>query len=134
MSESKGKEKTQQVASKAVAVKKRGQTYEEAQKKRMDEAREVRMAFRNKKDDLVITASRQKLNSLIKYNQKLAQDGVGARATGAKLEDGSSEIQNVFLSPTERVAYLDKASGLQSFLDWFERQLGEQTETPVTEQ
>lgn len=109
-----GKRKSIEAASKAHAA---------ANEARLNEIKNIQANFAMIKDnpaflDIVKTAQR-----FIDLNHKLAQDGVGARETGHKLVDGTTEIENYFFTKDERIAYVDKAAGIQQVLDYIDRQL-----------
>jgi hypothetical protein len=65
----------------------------------------------------------KKGRGFIDYHVKVAKDGVAARKTGDKYENGMDVIENVFLSKDERCSHLDKAAGLEELLNYIDRQL-----------
>lgn len=101
------------------------QEHEKKTKERLDNLREIRNAFRlaSKNDSLVLESIVSHAEKLISYNEKIARDGVGARKTGHLLENGSEEVENIFLKPAERISYLDKAAGIQLLVDYIKRQI-----------
>lgn len=91
---------------------------------RLNDLREVRNSFREIKDTPAMKNLIHYINTMVKMNEKIARDGVGARRTGYKLENGQEEVENIFLSKDERVAKLDRAAGQQDILDYLLRQTG----------
>ncbi len=95
-----------------------------------------RKALQRKKDNQAIRAMYQnegnsdlvqhllaKAREFAAYHITIAKDGVGARKTGYKLEDGSPEVENYFLKQSERVSHLDKAAGIDELIGYIERQM-----------
>lgn len=97
--------------------------HEKATKKRADDARRIKVVYLNEKDGDLLTDVLAKAKGFMKYNIKIAQDGVGSRATGDLYENGTAVMETYFLTPAERVSHLDKASGLQQLIDYIDRQL-----------
>ena len=95
---------------------------------RLNDLREVRNSFREIKDTAAIKNLVNYISTMVKMNEKIARDGVGARRTGYKLQNGQEEVENVFLSKDERVAKLDRAAGQQDILDYLLRQTGADTD------
>ena len=82
----------------------------------------VKAGYVSGNGEVILEDLQKKIKSWIQLNNKVAQDGVGARATGYKLEDGSPEVENIYLTPVQRASYLDQSKGMQAILDYIERQ------------
>lgn len=96
--------------------------HEKKSTERKNDQQTVKTAYLSGKGELILEDLQAKIKSWIQLNNKVAQDGVGARATGYKLEDGSPEVENVYLTPVQRASYLDQSKGMQAILDYIERQ------------
>lgn len=90
---------------------------------RASKIQNIRAAFAAEKDGLVVPHIIEMCEQFKKYHLKIAQDGVGARKTGYKLQDNTEEVENFFLSNHQRAGHLDKASGLQEIIDYIDRQI-----------
>ncbi len=66
---------------------------------------------------------RAKAEQFIKYHHKIAQDGMGARPTGYKLQSGEQEIENYYLTDSQIAGEMKKAAGIQEMLDYLDRML-----------
>lgn len=104
--------------------------HEQRTKERADKAATIKAVFQSERDGLVIQHTLKVAKQFVSYHQKIAQDAQGARQTGYKLEDGTQEVENYFLGKDERVAHLDKASGIQELVDFIERQIKIEEPTP----
>lgn len=103
----------------AQAAKKR---YEEAAAQRESDAKALKASYLAGKGDIIVDDLKKKIANWMALNNKVAQDGVGARATGHKLTDGSEEIENVYLTSEQRASYLDQSKGMQAIYDYIVRQ------------
>ena len=97
--------------------------HEEKSLERKNDQQTVKTAYLSGKGDVILEDLQKKIKAWIALNNKVAQDGVGARATGYKLEDGSPEVENVYLTSEQRASYLDQSKGQQAILDYIERQM-----------
>lgn len=97
--------------------------HEKASKERADAIGQTKALYQAAESAAVLADILSKTKSFIAYHQKLAQDGVGARKTGYKLENGTDEVENYNLSKDDRVRELDKAAGQQELVDFIERQM-----------
>lgn len=97
--------------------------HEEKTKERKADAQATKALYLAKKDDPVLQDILEKSKSFISLHNKIAQDGVGARKTGYKLENGQDEIENIYLTNNQRAGHLDKSSGIQEIVDYIERQI-----------
>lgn len=97
--------------------------HEEASKRRADKESALKSAYRAGDGEAIISDLMEKIAGFIAVNNKVAQDGVGARPTGYKLEDGTPEVENIYLTPEQRASYLDQSKGQQAVLDYIERKL-----------
>src|SRR5438105_1206378 len=77
--------------------------HERRNKERAKKSATVKSAYQAVKDSTVIKDLLEKAKAFQEYHAKIAQDGVGARKTGYKLENGQAEVENYFLSQAERV-------------------------------
>ena len=99
--------------------------HEKKNEVRKRDAQAIKALYREAKDTPLIEDLIAKCKQFIAYHSKIAQDGVGARETGYKLEDGTKEVQNYFLSNDEIAGEMKKASGIQELLDYIERQIAD---------
>lgn len=90
---------------------------------RKNDQQTVKTGYLSGKGEIIIEDLQKKIKSWIQLNNKVAQDGVGARATGYKLEDGTQEVENIYLTPVQRASYLDQSKGMQAILDYIDRQM-----------
>lgn len=90
---------------------------------RKNEQQTAKTAYVSGNGDVILEDLQKKIKSWIQLNNKVAQDGVGARATGYKLEDGTQEVENIYLTPVQRASYLDQSKGMQAILDYIDRQM-----------
>jgi hypothetical protein len=97
------------------------ENHEKASKDRADTINKIHVAFLNGNWDIIYPNLIEKITGFQKYHIKIAQDGVGARTTGYKLEDGSPEVENIYLTASQRASHLDKAAGLEEILDYLNR-------------
>lgn len=110
-------------------AKKASEHAKQTQKRAEDEA-SLRAAYRAGDGEVILADLRKKIPMWQSLNTKIAQDGVGARPTGYKLEDGSQEVENIYFMPEQRVTYLDKNAGMQSILDYIERKFVDDPNLP----
>ena len=111
-------------------VQKTKALHEQNSRQRASDISDLKAAYQAEKDGPVVTDILAKARVFAAYHQKLAQDGVGARKTGYKLENQTDEVENYFLGSEERLANLDKAAGIQELIDYIERQLKTDLPTP----
>lgn len=111
------------IQEKRTRVQKAQELHQRNTKERKDKIQEVRALYIQNKDNPVLLDILEKARSFSNYHIKIAQDGVGARKTGFKLEDGSAEVENIFLTNNKRVSELDKSAGILELVDYIERQL-----------
>ena len=97
--------------------------HEKKSAERKNDQQTIKTAYLSGKGDIILEDLVRKIKSWIALNNKVAQDGVGARATGYKLEDGSPEVENIYLTSEQRASYLDQSKGQQAILDYIERQM-----------
>lgn len=97
--------------------------HEKKSTERKNDQQTVKTAYLSGNGEVILEDLVKKIKSWIQLNNKVAQDGVGARATGYKLEDGSPEVENIYLTPVQRASYLDQSKGQQAILDYIERQM-----------
>lgn len=103
-----------------------------ANEERLNQVKNIQAAFAQIKDSPALADILQKCTDFQSYHVKLAQDGVGARKTGYKLEDGTQEVENFFLDNNQRAGHLDKCAGIQEIIDYIGRQLNPPKANPVT--
>jgi hypothetical protein len=96
-------------------------------KARANDVVDMKLAYGMPEVKVVLDDLRAKIDLFQKYHLKIAQDAVGARKTGYKLDDGTEEVENVTLNPAERAGHLDKSAGIQEISDYIDRML-----TPVS--
>lgn len=82
----------------------------------------LKAMFMADKDNPLIANIIETGKGLIRYHVKIAQDGVGARKTGYKLENGTDEVENYVFSNDEIAGEMKRAAGLQELIDYIERQ------------
>lgn len=97
--------------------------HEKKSEDRRADAQLTKAAYLKEKDSIVLQDVLEKAQSFAKYHTKMAQDGVGVRQTGHKLEDGQPDMETVYYSNEKRVSELDKAAGILELVDYIERQL-----------
>lgn len=97
--------------------------HEKNTKLRAADAQALKALYLAKKDDPVIQDILVKTKQFISLHNKIAQDGVGARKTGEKYENGMDVIENIYLTNNQRAGHLDKSAGLQEMVDYIERQI-----------
>jgi hypothetical protein len=97
--------------------------HEQKSKERADEAKLLKANYLKGADSPVLLDVLAKARSFAAYHTKLAQDGVGVRKTGHKLENSTDEVETVYYSNEKRLSELDRASGLQELVAYIERQL-----------
>lgn len=89
------------------------QNHEEATKDREAQARELKLAYEQAASGVVLQDILKKMESFIKYFEKIAKDGMGGKVVG-KDENRNDIIEEYRLTPEERLSNLDKASGIES--------------------
>lgn len=97
--------------------------HEKQAKIRQQEQASLKALYLQERESPIIADILKKGKAFIDYHHKIAQDGVGARKTGYKLQDGTSEVENYFLSNDEIASEMKKAAGVQELVDYIERQL-----------
>lgn len=102
-------------------IQKAAELHARKNEERAKSVAQTKSYYQTERGGPILTDLLQKANLYLKYHQKIAQDGVGARKTGFKLKDGTEEVENYFLTQAERCAHLDKAAGIQEILDYIER-------------
>lgn len=110
-------------------VQKAKQLHEQKSKERSDKISNTKAAYQSIKDHPAFLDLVEKAKTFVAYHQKIAQDGVGARPTGYKLQDGSQETETYYLTAEKRVNELERAAGQQELIDYLERQT--KVEEPV---
>jgi hypothetical protein len=98
-------------------------THEAATKQRKADAESLKALYLAKKDDAVLQDVLEKAKRFISLHNKIAQDGVGARPTGEKYENGMDVVENIYLTNNQRAGHLDKSAGIQELVDYIERQI-----------
>lgn len=116
--------KTPQAANRTRAQKAKA-LHDKKTTERKDEIQSERAIFKSEESKAVLEIIVSKCKRFQEWHTKIAQDGVGARETGYKLADGTKEVENVFLTPVQRVSHLDKNAGIQEILDFIDRMLAE---------
>lgn len=111
------------IAKRIQEKRKKVEAHQRAVRERASEAKHVKAIYQDTVHDELLADLIRKGNSFVDYHLKIAKDGVGAKKTGFKLEDGTEEVQNVFLTQAERCAHLDKAAGIEELLNYIQRQL-----------
>lgn len=111
-------------------VQKAKELHEQKNRERADKIANTKAAYQSIKDHLAFLDLAEKAKSFVAYHQKIAQDGVGARPTGYKLEDGTQETETYYLMAEKRVNELERAAGIQELIDYFERQTKTEVPTP----
>lgn len=111
--------KQKQVA-KRVSVSKK--THERTNKERLQKSIDVKATYAVERDKPLLNDILNKAKLFMSYHVKVAQDGVGARTTGYKLENGQQETETIYLTSEQRANHLDKAAGIQELVDYIERQ------------
>jgi len=104
--------------------------HEQRSKERADKIANTKAAYQAVKEHPAFVDLVEKAKIFVAYHQKIAQDGVGARPTGYKLEDGSQETETYYLTAEKRVNELERAAGIQQLIDYLERQTKVETPTP----
>lgn len=107
----------------ATRAQKAKAAHEEGTKSRANDQQFVKAGYLSGNGEVILEDLKKKIPLWMGLNSKIAQDGVAARATGYKLQDGTPEIENVFLKDSERVGYLNENRGMQKILDYIDRQL-----------
>lgn len=107
----------------ATRAQKAKAAHEEASATRKNDQQFIKAAYLSGKGDIILEDLQSKIKKWMNLNNKVAQDGVGARPTGYKLEDGTQETELIYLTPTQRASYLDQSKGQQAILDYIVRQL-----------
>jgi hypothetical protein len=107
----------------ATRAQKAKAVHEKNSETRGNEQKYLKAAYLQGNGEVILEDLQKKIRAWIGLNNKVAQDGVGARPTGFKLTDGTPEIENVYLTPEQRASYLDQSKGQQAILDYIERQL-----------
>lgn len=120
----------EKVAKRIQEKRKKVELHARKTKERKEDAAGLKSAYLAGASDTVIADIMKKAKSFSDYHIKLAQDGVGYRSTGAKLEDGSPEQELFYFTHEQRVTHLDKSAGLMELLDYIERQLTIPTAVP----
>lgn len=113
----------------ASKIKKKRATIEEharKSKERAEIASDIKGVYRAAKDSQLIKDLLSKLELFKDLHMGVARDGVGARKTGYKLENGQEEVENIFLTNNKRVSELDRAAGIQQVIDYIERQIADE--------
>lgn len=97
--------------------------HDENMKTLKNEQATLKAHYLKEKDSPVLADILHKAKKFQEYHEKLARDGVGARKTGYKLEDGSDEVENYFLSDSEISGNMKKSAGIQELVDYIKRML-----------
>jgi len=97
--------------------------HEKKSKERASDQQTIKSAYLSGNGEIILEDIQKKAKAWVALNNKVAQDGVGNRPTGYKLTDGSPEIETIYLTPVQRASYLDQSKGIQTILDYIERQL-----------
>lgn len=97
--------------------------HEQKNKERASDISDTKALYQTEASAPVLADVLTKAHAFMAYHQKLAQDGVGARKTGYRLENGTDEVENYNLNKDDRVRELDKAAGQQELVDFIERQM-----------
>lgn len=107
----------------ATRAQKAKAAHEEGSTARKNDQAFLKAAYLQGNGEVILEDLQKKIKLWMGLNNKVAQDGVGARPTGYKLQDGSAEVENIYLTPEQRASYLDQSKGQQAILDYIERQL-----------
>lgn len=108
----------------------RKQLHEANSERRAKELEQLKADFQTAKDHPVVLAMIEKARNLSALHLQMAKDGVGVRASGERNEQGELVSETIFFTKDKRITELDKSAGLDEWLDWVARQLGE-LPTPV---
>jgi hypothetical protein len=92
---------------------------------RKGEAETLKAQYLKEKANPVLVDILTKAKSFASYHTKMAQDGVGARATNDRYENGQPVMETVYYSNEKRISEIDKASGILELVDYIERQITE---------
>lgn len=111
------------IQAKRTRVQAKAEAHKKATKDRADDIAYVKAAYQAEREGVVVQDVLAKAKAFAAYHTKVAQDGVGARKTGFKLENGQDEVENVYFTNEKRVSELDKAAGLMELVDYIERQI-----------
>lgn len=109
------------IQDKRTRVQAKAAAHEKASKDRAEEISNLKMAYQAGQSSLIVDDVLKKARAFAAYHVKVAQDGVGARKTGYRLENGEDEVENVYFTAEQRVGHLDKAGGIQELIDYIER-------------
>lgn len=91
--------------------------------KRTNELKLTKAEYLKEKDNPVVLDILAKAEAFAKYHTKMAQDGVGVRKTGHKLENGMDEVETIYYTNEKRITELDRAAGLLELVDYIKRQI-----------
>lgn len=110
-------------AANATRAQKAKAAHEEGSKTRKNDQQFIKAAYLSGNGEVILEDLQNKIKLWQGLNNKVAQDGVGSRPTGYKLQDGSAETELIYLTPEQRASYLDQSKGQQAILDYIVRQL-----------
>lgn len=111
------------IQEKRTRVQAKAAAHQKADKDRADNISNIRAAYQADRDGLIVKDILAKAKAFAAYHTKVAQDGVGARKTGFRLENGQEEVENIYFTNEKRVSELDRAAGLLELVDYIERQI-----------
>ncbi len=103
------------IKTKREALEKRRELHAKNTKERAKAASDIKAAYMAAANDPVLLDVLAKAKAFCAYHIKVAKDGVGTDIKGAL----------VYHSNERRVSELDRAAGIQSLIDYIERQLEE---------
>jgi len=107
----------------ATRAQKKAAVHSEKSESRKNDIQFIKAAYLSGKGEFIIEDLQVKIKAWMSMNNKIAQDGVGNRPTGYKLQDGSPEVETIYLTPEQRASYLDQSKGMQAILDYIDRQV-----------
>lgn len=113
----------ERIKAKRTKVQKASELHQRKTKERAEAVALTKATYQAAKESPVLQDILEKAKQFAAYHVKLAQDGVGYRNTGAKLQDGTPEQELYYFDHQKRVTELDKSAGLLELVDYIERQI-----------
>lgn len=91
--------------------------HDRAAKEREFAVKQIRAMFQSPTHAELLQHILQKAKGLADYHTRIAQDGIGVT------KESDDRVVTYTLKPSERVSYLDKASGIMEIVDYINRQI-----------
>lgn len=105
--------------------------HQKANKQRTRNENELRISYKNIKDEPAFQDILAKARQFAGYHLKMAKDGVGYRETGAKDDTGNPIQETVFFDQHKRVTELDKAAGIDEIVGYIEGRVSDERLEPL---